>query len=238
MSDQLVTEGDLFAYLDGQELPEVEGALQRSPELQAELAAFRRADGWLERLFAGFVDSQDLVDVVAGQFTPAQQLLVAAYVRRHPEAQAELHALEAEKAAFERQQRPKSGPISEIGPIFRAIRSLAVGLRGEPTDEEQSFYVTELNAEVMLYSGLPTGEVWEIEGDVTRNELPAAKLEVILDRSDDFSRSGPGTTEVVTTVTDEGGFFTFEDLVAGTYQLRVKFDKGILLIPEIILRDE
>jgi len=227
MNDQLIIEGDLFAYLDGQELPHVEQVLQRSPELQAELAAFQRADGWLGRLFAGFVDSQDLVDVVAGQSTPAQQLLVAAYVRRNPEAQAELAALEAEKAAFEQEQRPL--PDKWSLPIFTAIRSLAFALRGQPTDEEPSFYVTELNAEVTLYSGLPMGEEWEIEGYVTQNQLPAAKVEVILEAEEASAASG---------MTDEGGFFTFEDLVAGRYQLRVKFDKGILLIPEIVLRDE
>jgi len=32
--------------------------------------------------------------------------------------------------------------------------------------------------------------------------------------------------------------YVFYQWVAGRYQLRVKFDKGILLIPEIVLKEE
>ena len=216
-----IREGELLAYLDGEGLPHVEQELQASPGLRREIDAFlRRAFADLDR-----PDPQDLVDVVAGQATAAQRLLVAAWTRSKGTAQREIEALRNEWDTMQRteqKRRPRR-------PRFLAVPlGAAVGVRTLAESAEQSFYAAELQAQVTLRVAPVSGEQWRIEGYVTQSHQPAANARVTL-RSE---RARPRPRH-----TDEAGIFVFPKLAAGVYQLRVAFEQGILYIPELVLDD-
>jgi hypothetical protein len=225
-----LNDGDLLAYLAGEDLPHVAQALQQSPELRQELDDLRHATGLFTRLFAGLdrPDDQDLIDVITGQASDRQQLRVAAYVRQSAVGQATYQALEAEFRQLTAAQQPRRGSR----PQFLAVPVGAVaGLRAAPgrDDRDQTFLVSELQAQITVRIVPRAGDVWAVEGYITQQQQPAAGVRVRL--------TAPGARPRPRT-TDTAGFFTFPRLRANTYQLLATFDQGVLLVRDLILSDE
>jgi hypothetical protein len=222
MSLPTIEPGDLLAYLDGVDLPHVAQALQTSAELRAQLASLRQTEQSLHKLFGGLPlpDPQDLVDVAAGQATPAQQLRVAAYTRLSPAGQQELAALLAEDAPLKRVRRP----------LFTALpQTTALGARSfGPATSEQAFYASELAVQVVLRLSPPSNETWQLAGYVTQHDQPAPQVRVTLRAA--HARPRPRFTDV-------DGFFTFTRLAAGVYRLQAQFAQGVIFIPAITLDD-
>ncbi len=217
--------GDLLAYLDGVALPHVEQALQASAELRQELEQLRRMDHRLRQLLGGLPvpEPQDLVDVATGQATPAQQLRVAAYARSHPRAKEALTAL------LDLQAEPTRRSGRFRLPRFAALpQLLGAGVRRGLADatSDQSFYASELAAQVVLRISPPEHDRWRIEGYVTQQDQPAPGIRVTL-------RGDHG--RVRTRVTDDEGFFHFAQLVTGSYIVQAHFPQGIVLVPAITL---
>ncbi len=172
-------------------------------------------------------DSQDLVDVVAGQASQAQKLVVAAYTRNSVQGRAELNVLEAEWAKL----MPAQGVHRKIWalPQFLARPLNLVGVRGDGTKDDglQTYYAADVQAQIAVQIPPPQNDLWQIQGYVTREDLPLAETAVSL----------YPITEM-TTETDEMGFFAFENLPAGNYDLRLHLTDGIVLIPDINLADD
>jgi hypothetical protein len=228
-----VEDGDLFAYLMGENLPHVAQALQDSPDLQRELESLRQADVLFQRLFEGLDRPypQDMVDVITGQASAEQQLRVMAYIRQHAAGRAEFEQLEAE---YRQSSRP-AARSPRRGPHFIAVPVAgAAGVRSSSTADmhessEQTFLAAELEAHVTMRVAPPVRERWHIEGHVTRQQQPVPSVQVRLASTE--SRPRPRQT-------DDAGFFSFSRLKAGRYTLRVVFEQGILVIPDIVLRDD
>jgi hypothetical protein len=225
-----IEDGELLAYLAGEDLPYVAQALQQSPELQHELETLRRTSGLFTQLFDGLEhpDPQDMVDVLTGQASHAQQLRVAAYVRQSAVGQAGYQALEEEL----RRLTPAHPSRRRKLPEFFAVPQGAVaGLRAAPRadDRDQTFVVAELQAQVTLRMAPRAGEWWAIEGYITRQQQPVAGVQVRLTAT--TARPRPRTT-------DAAGFFSFPKLREGTYQLRATFDDGMIIISGLALYDE
>lgn len=104
---------------------------------------------------------------------------------------------------------------------------MRAGLYSE--ESENTFYVAELDARVSVYPSLAFGKEWIIEGIVTQQEQPLDGIKATLEENDE---------SVASTETEEGGFFTFEAIEAGTYQIKVHLEHGILIIQKIELEDE
>ncbi len=172
-------------------------------------------------------DPQDLVDVVAGQATPAQQLLVAAYTRNSVRGREELAALEAEwaKSMPTPHKHRKLWALPEF--IARPLR--LAGVRGNDREEGglQTYYAADVQAQIAVQIPPPQNDLWQIQGYVTHEDLPLAATAVSL-----------YPIAEMTTETDEMGFFAFENLSNGRYDLRLHLPDGIILIPDIALVDE
>jgi hypothetical protein len=238
MAEQPIEEGDLLAYLSGEHLPHVEAALVASPDLRTELDALRRAEHLFSSVLRGIeaLDPQDMVDVVTGQATDAQQLRVASVVRQHPQARTEFEALQA--AFHEAAPAPRDASTG-LPHFFAVPLSGMVGLRGAaPTTppapafapgEDHSFLAADLDVQITLHLVPPAPRYWQLEGHVTRDQMPAPALKVTL--TSDATRPRPRQT-------DDMGFFSFRRLHAGTYRLQVFFAEGVVVIPDIHLPDE
>lgn len=242
MTQQAISQGDLLAYLDGERLPHVEVALRREPALRHEFEVLQETDRFLYTMFGGILrpDSQDLVDVATGQATSQQALRVAAYLRNSADARARMEALkkvaeevEPRIVAKEAKEPALLSKIQTLLPLFFARRLRAAdvragGLQDISQSSDETFYVAEIEARVTLYVSPPVREVWLLEGYVTQNALPVDEVMVSLQQEEG----------VVATTTTEDGFFTFDSLEAGRYQIKVQFEHGILVIREIELEDE
>ncbi|MCX8005036.1 MAG: carboxypeptidase-like regulatory domain-containing protein [Burkholderiaceae bacterium] len=230
MKDSQIEEGELLAYLCGENLPHVEAALRESPELRAELERLRQVDEWLRRLFAGTrpLDPQDVVDVAAGLATPEQRLLVAAWARRDPAVRQELAELEAEAKRLDAalKLRPLCLPQFVALPL-----TAAMGVRAAPAEEigERAFYVAELQVQIVLRVAPLGRERWRVEGYLTQHHVPLAGVRVSLHSATAHPR--PRTT-------DEAGLFTFRRLPPGIYTLTAVSDRWRVTTPDIALQDE
>lgn len=215
--------GDLMAYLDGVQLPHVEQALQVSAELRQELEDLRQTERRFQAVFAdlALADPQDLVDVATGQASAEQQLRVAAYVRVNPQGRQDLADLITAATPAPRLRLPRFIALPQV--LATSLRAL------EPVAPEQSFYATELAAQVVVRILPPKDDRWRIEGFVTRNEQPVAQARISLRA--EHARPRPRHT-------DADGFFTFARLQAGVYQLQVRFDDGMLFLPSILLNHD
>lgn len=239
-----INQGDLLAHLDGKTRPHVEVALRNQPELNDQLEALREADQFFHKRFGRILrpDSQDLVDVVTGQASAGQELRVAAYLRQSVAGRAEMVALreafadaEAEEQRFiEREER--QGFLGAIGSVLRQFLALplqAAGVRGARAlyseETENTFYVAELEARVTVYTSPSIGEEWIIEGYLTQREAPIDGVTVTLEENDEI---------IASTFSYDGGFLTFEAIEAGSYQIKVHLEQGILITPQIELKDE
>lgn len=235
MNQPQISEGDLIAYLAGEILPHVERMLRVSPELQRELDNFRQLDTWLQSQFGGIgrPDPQDLVDVVTGQATKQQELIVAAYVRNNLRGQREIEALQKDY----RNRRRLWLPVFVARPVLNYVGlKSSLGLRGSKSpdvlrashdqDIEQVFEVTELDAQVALRIPRVQGELYELTGTVTQNAQLVENTRVTL-------RGARGL--VRRRITDEAGFFTFQKLPPDTYRLRITREDGVILIPNLEL---
>jgi hypothetical protein len=225
-----ISEGDLLAYLEGEDLPYVAEALTRSPELQRELAELQRTRGLFTQLFAGLdrPAPQDLVDVIAGQASPTQQLRVAAYLRQSAAEHRAYQELEQEFKQLQQPARPRRSRLPE----FLALPvAAAAGLRAAPAanERDRAFVVAELQARITLRIVPRADESWVIEGFITRAEQAAADVRVRL--------TAPGARPRPRQ-TDAAGFFSFLRLRAGTYQLRAAFDEAVLRVEDIVLQDD
>ncbi|NTW00035.1 MAG: carboxypeptidase regulatory-like domain-containing protein [Oscillochloris sp.] len=230
MATATLEDGDLLAYLAGEDLPYVAQALEQSPALRQELEDLRRAN----QLMAGvFTDldrpaSQDLVDVITGQSSSHQQLRVAAYLRRSAAARAAYAELEQEFRSLTHAPRLRQRKLLE----FLAIPAgAAVGLRAGPPaadDRDQSFVVAEISAQLTLRVVPRPGDFWAIQGYITLKQQPAAGVQVQL--------TAPGT-HLRPRTSDEQGFFTFPRLRSGTYQLRARLEQGVLVVRNLSLDD-
>ena len=225
MSEPQLEKGELLALLDGIQQPHVTQALRESPELQQELAEIRQLDAFLQRNWSrlGRPDPQDLVDVVSGQATSQQRLLVAAYVGHNARGRQELETLQKEFASL---QPPSARP--RRAPAFIATPVLGLGLRSTVEQEvRQSYQVVELQAQVTLHITPLISEAGQIAGYVTQHLQPIAHAKVTLHTAQIYPRRR---------TTDEMGFFTFRRLVAGIYTLRIHVAQGIMLVERIELK--
>jgi hypothetical protein len=249
-----INHGDLLAHLDGERVPHLDVALRNQPELNKQLNALHEADQFFHQRFSRILrpDSQDLVDVVTGQASSAQELRVAAYLRQSAAGRAEMAAIhEAFAEAEAEEYEPELGFIEIGGGILETIggmlapirttlrqyfaqplqvagvRGVRAGLYSE--DTEDVFYVAELEARVTVYRSPSVGEEWFIEGYVTQKEQPMDGVSATLEQNNQI---------VASTETEDGGSFTFESIEAGTYQIKVHLEQGILITPEIELEDE
>ena len=95
MTDEVISEADLLAYLHGEHRPHVEQALRESPEVRRTFEQLRHTSTLFQRI-SGQTERpapEDMTAVAAGRATAAQKLRVAAYLRACPEARADLDAL-------------------------------------------------------------------------------------------------------------------------------------------------
>lgn len=231
MDSPLLDDGDLLAYLEGEDLPHVAQAMAQSPQLRQELEVLRRAAGLMGRLFDGLgrPEPQDLVDVITGQASPQQQLRVAAYLRQSPAAQAEYAALEQEHRDL---VAPPQRRRLRLPEFFALPVGLAPGLRASAPgsdDRDRSFVVAELQAQVTLRIAQRAGEQWALEGYLTVQQAPAAAVPVRL--------VAPGARPRPR-LSDASGFFAFPRLRPGTYELRATLPQGVLVVRALSLRDE
>jgi hypothetical protein len=263
MTSFKLNQGDLLAHLDGERVPHFDVALRYQPELGEQLDALREADQFFHQRFGRILrpDSQDLVDVVTGQASRDQELRVAAYLRQSAAGRAEMAGT---LEAFAKEQRILLGPLGILeiirdildrlfgtewrfwgvfsrllaemtqGPLrqFFALPLQVAGVRGTrdlySEEPEDTFYVAELDARVTVYRSPSVGEEWIIEGYVTQREEPMDGITATLEEND----------EIIASTESEGGFFTFEAIEAGTYHIKVHLEQGILITPEIELKDE
>lgn len=235
-----LAEGELFAYLAGESLPHVAQQLNASPALQQDFDELRQLDHWLQHNFGGIArpDPQDLVDVALGQANATQKLIVAAYVRQSRQGQRELKRLQKEFGGAAVTAPPTKRPL-----LFWAIPLLGgAGLKTEKGGAsaslaanhfaqtrhggEQTFQVTELQAQITIRIPPASGETWQLSGIVTQNQQPMANATVTLRA--EHTRPRPRKT-------DQMGFFAFRHLPEGTYRLRVYLDQGIVRVPDIEL---
>jgi len=93
-----IQEGDLLAYIDGESDINVQEILQESPELQAELTALQQLDTCLHQNLnnASLFDTQDMIDVITGQATEEQCLMIAVQLRSNPALMEEMERLRVE----------------------------------------------------------------------------------------------------------------------------------------------
>ena len=227
MNDQPIRDGELLAFLEGEHLPRVERALQSSPELRAKLSELRQSHRQLSDLFraTAVADPQDLVDVASGQATPAQRLIVAAYVRRSEIGRRDLEELQ--KLVIK-----KAAPTSRALPRFTASLLSSAGLRSATADEseaEKSYRISELHAHITIrVTPLPMDR-WKLDGHIMVRDRAAPALRVKLNGP--HSRPTPR-------LTDELGFFTFAKLKPGAYRLQIDASEAIVVIPDILLDDK
>lgn len=223
-TDHPIEEGALQAYLEGERQPEVVEALARSPELQRELALLARANERLHALAPKVVipGDQDLIDVAAGQATPSQQLRVAAYLRESASGRAQMaYLLEGDRA------RRRGAPALFLAaplPFAAAVKSQSADDAGEPV-----FVASELAAHIVVRIQPVDAGSWRLRGYLEQRGEPLQATQVVL-------RAAAGRRR--TRVTDEGGFFTFDRLPAGSYHVRVALETGVLLTPPIALSYE
>ncbi|MFV9507478.1 MAG: hypothetical protein AB4911_23235 [Oscillochloridaceae bacterium umkhey_bin13] len=231
MEQYQLEDGDLLAYLEGEDLPHVAQALAQSPTLRQQLETLRRTKSLMTQWFDGLdrPDPQDMVDVITGQASATQQLRVAAYLRKSPVARAEYAELEQEFRALSTPARPRR----LTRPTFFALpMSLGAGLRSStPTSvaHEHSFVVAEIQAQITLRITLRSDEHWSLEGYITQDQQAAADIPVRLVAPG--ARPRPRTS-------DAAGFFSFARLRPGTYELRATMEQGILVVRDLILNDE
>ncbi len=172
-------------------------------------------------------DPQDLIDVVAGQASQAQKLIVAAYTRNSVRGRKELRALETKWAKL----MPAQGNRLNIWalPQFLARPLALVGMRGDDASNDglQTYYAADVQAQIAIQIPPPQNNLWQIQGYVTHEDLPLTATAVSL-----------YPIAEMTTETDEMGFFIFENLSAGNYDLSLHLSDSIVLIPGIYLIDE
>jgi len=229
-----IEEGDLLAYLNGDSDPQLEMALQESAELLAELEALQQVDAHLRHALNNvhIFNEQDVVDVVTGQATANQRLIVAAQRRRDPVLDAEMQAMEAEYAQLTA-PKPSRWQLPQF--IAQPIAA-AMGVRSNTYEtQEHAYHVVELQAQVTVRIVPPDGEIWALEGYVAQNHQPASQVQVDL-ATDDFV--DPAVESLATLQSDEQGFFVFQDLDEGTYYLRITLADGSILVRDLTLLDE
>lgn len=230
---------------------------QQSPEdaipylLDDEL---RQLDEWLQSTFEGLdrPDPQDLVDVITGQATKQQELMVAAYRRNSQRGQREFETLQREHAQLSK--RRKFSWQAEPLVFFATPVLQLVGLRGgiasssdahegqseihsstekivytlRPSREQevnQNFEVTDIDMQVALHMPRVKGELYELQGTVTQYAQLVNKAEIVLRSS---------TSRIRKRKTNEAGFFLFSRLTPGDYQLNIKLEDGTILIDGLL----
>lgn len=218
---QPVQAGDLQAYIEGEDVPHVAAALQHSPELQAELALLRRLQ---ERIRAAapqtvIPSDTDMIDVATGQATAQQRLRVAAYLRVSAVGRADMAAL------LEPDRVTRRHPLQRFL-ATPPIAATAVKQTEPFTGAETAFVASELAASLTLRVQTTQAGIWRLRGYLEQQGIPSAKTVVSL-------RTPEGRRR--TRTTDDGGFFVFERLPAGSYYLRVAFATGILLTPPLTI---
>jgi hypothetical protein len=234
-----ISEGDLEAYLAGEKRPDVERALRTSPELQRELHELRQLNDRLLQGWGGIEhpDPQDLVDVVAGQATEQQKLVVAAYVRRSARGRRELELLQKEARLadanfphFVAQLVTTLDDIRFSAPQLLGVRSATRGTAKAEAKIERVYQVAELQMEVKLQIMPPTqGERWQIIGVLTQGDEAKEAItgaQVVLQGK--RGRPHRSTTDTI-------GFFAFRGLKQGTYQMNVYVTEGSFAVDDIDL---
>lgn len=228
MSTPSISEGDLLAYLDEVDLPHVAQALSESLDLQRELAELEQLDDLLRQKFGQQIipDPQDLVDVLTGQATNQQRLLVAAYERRSLRWRQEKALLEKELALLQSPPRPRF----RLPNYTALLQTAASGLRSALSENEAqpTFQVAEMQAEVTLAIIPGELEQWQITGYVTQKDQPVVNARVTL-RAEHIKPRRRST--------DTAGFFRFRALSAGHYHLRIALTEGAIVIPVLELKD-
>lgn len=225
---QQLAEGEQFAYLHGESRSDTENALRASPAMRRELAELARLDQLLTGLFAEIdrPDPQDLVDVLTNQATPKQKLIVAAYTRFSERGRREMAALEEELALLEKSEKPRSLFAFFLARPFAP----AVGLRTGRGESGGSLYqAIDIQVQVILHRTPPVDLRSTIEGVVTQHFKPMSHQQLAL-------QSGP--TVVALEQTDDQGFFRFQHLQAGTYQLSICLEDGIVQIENVVLNED
>lgn len=239
---QSISEVELLAYLEGEEIPGIVEALRASPALQQKLEELRALDAWLYQTFDGMgrPEPGDLVDVALEQASDRQKLLVAAYERNSLRGRAEMASLRQE--AKQQQRSPARWFARLVAPLSapHTSRLQAAGVRSADRPPmkagaitEQLYVVEEARASVRLQITRPRqGERWTLSGMInqtTDEETPLADLLLILQNQ----RGGRG----LRTTTNSLGYFTFRDSKAGVYQLKIHFDEAIAIIAELVLTE-
>ncbi|MEI7645777.1 MAG: carboxypeptidase-like regulatory domain-containing protein [Chloroflexales bacterium] len=222
-TNEAIEEGELQAYVEGERSPHVGEALAHSPALQQQLALLERANQRLHALAPQTVipSAQDMVDVAAGQATARQQLRVAAYLRMSASGRARMAYL-LEGTGAKRQAVPA---------LFLAtLPAGAPTTKGDRDDERGGAVLvsTELAAHVVVRIQPVAADSWRLRGYLERRGEPLGATAVVLRTPDGRRR---------TRTTDDGGFFAFDRLPAGSYHLRIGLDAGVLLTPPIVLGD-
>jgi hypothetical protein len=221
------TDGELLAYIDGVSNPALEQALEESASLRLRLDDLRSIDSYLHKTMAGsqLEDNQDLVDVAAGQATPAQKLLVSARLRANPKLKALFEEL---KQQFSTETKGRAGRTL---PVFLGVLVQAAGVRsGAPLSEQsgKSYEIRQVDARVQLNIAQQAGERWRLTGRLTRQGQPTSAL-ISLRRGRGRGRDRQS---------DLAGFFEFSEIPSGSYRVRITLDDAILEIPEILLDEE
>ncbi|NNJ13546.1 hypothetical protein EKD04_024790, partial [Chloroflexales bacterium ZM16-3] len=173
-TDDVIEDGVLQAYLEGEQLPHVVAALAASPQLQQELALLTRAN---ERLHAlapqtTIPNTQDLADVAAGQATARQQLRVAAYLRVSAAGRARMaYLLEGARA-------PRGAAA-----LFLATPPVgAFGTKGDGDDDRGGTLLvsTELAAHVVVRVQPVAADSWRMRGYLEQRGAPLEATAVVL----------------------------------------------------------
>ncbi|MEM7538241.1 MAG: carboxypeptidase regulatory-like domain-containing protein [Chloroflexota bacterium] len=233
-------EGDLHDYITGNASLEVMNAIESTPAYQQQALEQSQMDQFLTDIFEGMsvITHQDLVDVVSGQVSRARETVIRTQCQRDPALAAELAELEAAWEAMATAEEPTAPLLEQVTQFvkeFFAVPAMAgAHARSGDTSQatqssQQSYDVEKLAARVTLRIVPPEDEVWQINGYVIQNNEPVAGAEVTLTSAESILESS---------TTDEQGFFDFDEIEEGTWQLRVQIPDGIILLPEFELRDD
>lgn len=218
-------EGDLMAYLDGQESEKVRAHLARCPYCAAQVERYRRTTAVAKAALHRFsCPDPEQLGLYQLNLLPAQErLILARHIRECPHCARELEELAhvGERPSLLERLRQAAGIVEAV--LLPAPRLQAMPLRGA-LSILQRFRAKEAGIDVHLsvQAGHSRGRRTLMGRLAPRDEtsLPAPDIEVWLMRGE----------EAWAAPVEAGGVFTFEEVEPGEYSLGLEWHRQAVLV--------